>query len=301
MKEESCFTDIEGIFITHYHDDHTNFIPDLQDIFNCPVYVCKELGDILKNPTAYRMPAMTEIPIENTTIVPEAHKMYWKEFEFTFYYFPGQTIYHDALYAKHKSGESILFVGDSFSPSGLDDYCLQNRNFIQADKGYLYCLDFLANIPAEAWLVNQHIKEPFRFSRDQIDFMKHQLSERESILRELVVWDDPNYGIDEQWARFYPYSQKVKLGKSYKIQLVITNHSDHKNYYNIKLNNTSSGIKIYSPNRVLSVQPKDEAKVIFSIDVSRSAETGHHVFTADIGFDKWKLHEWCEFIIEVNE
>jgi len=53
---------IDGIFITHYHNDHTEYIPEIVDKYNCPVYVTQELEDILKYPNAYRLPAMTRSP-----------------------------------------------------------------------------------------------------------------------------------------------------------------------------------------------------------------------------------------------
>ena len=36
-------------------------------------------------------------------------------------------MYHDGLLVKKDGGESVFFVGDSFTPSGIDDYCLLNR------------------------------------------------------------------------------------------------------------------------------------------------------------------------------
>jgi len=81
--------------------------------------------------------------------MPEAHKMRWKEFTFTFHYFPGQTIYHDALLVEKDNAEKIFFIGDSFTPSGIDDYCLLNRNFLHESMGYFYCLNLLRKIPPE--------------------------------------------------------------------------------------------------------------------------------------------------------
>jgi len=54
----------------------------------------------------------------------------WHEFQFTFFDFPGQTLYHDGLLVQHDGADRPLFAGDSFTPSGIDDYCLQNRDFV---------------------------------------------------------------------------------------------------------------------------------------------------------------------------
>ena len=61
----------------------------------------------------------------------------WKESELTVHYFPGQTLYHQALLVRKDGGKSVCFIGDSFTPSGIDDYCLQNRNLLRADAGFL--------------------------------------------------------------------------------------------------------------------------------------------------------------------
>ena len=97
--------------------------------------------------------------------------MPWKNFELTFFYFPGQTLYHDGLLMENKNGEAIFFTGDSFTPAGIDDYCFQNRNMLHEGTGYLYCLDVLKKFPTHVLLSNQHIKPLFTFSRQQLDHM----------------------------------------------------------------------------------------------------------------------------------
>ena len=43
------------------------------------------------------------------------------------------THYHD-----DDGQSSLFFIGDSFSPSGMDDYCPQNRHFWEGNRGYDY-------------------------------------------------------------------------------------------------------------------------------------------------------------------
>ena len=302
MKVEEKFpcSNIEGMFITHYHDDHTDYVNGIQEKYECPVYVTPEMEDILKRPEAYRLPAMTSKPIDNLVIVPDASTMSWKEFKFTFYYLPGQTLYHDAMLVEKKDGEKIFLAGDSFSPTGIDDYCLLNRNFIQPGTGYLYCLDLLGNLPGDCWLVNQHIEPPFKFTTEQLDFMTDKLHERKTLMRDLFPWDDPNYGIDERWVRMFPYGQIIQPGKSAKISVVILNHSDRTNEYTIRPVPGSEGLTVSPEQLVIKVPPGEEGWADFVLQASDNASPGIRIQTLDIGFNEWNLHEWCESIIKVQ-
>ena len=292
--------DIEGIFITHYHNDHTNFIPELVEKYNCPVYaVTERLEDVLNNPQAYRLPAMTYKPIHNITVVPDKHKMQWNEFSFTFYDFPGQTIYHSAVLVENKN-DKVFFIGDSFSPTGIDDYCLQNRNIIQDNAGYLFCIDFLRKMPHDVWLVNQHIHKLFRFRPEQLDFMEQKLRERKTILTELSPWEDINYFIDEYWARIYPYGSEVQQGQSCEFAIVIMNHQNENCTYRVKPNVSSTGLSVSPSHKDLTLSAKQEGMVTFSLSTSHSLDTGLHIITADIIYNDKNLHEWCEGIIQVK-
>jgi glyoxylase-like metal-dependent hydrolase (beta-lactamase superfamily II) len=115
LKEEGRLSRLDGLFITHYHDDHTDKASELVKKFGCPVYASQQSADVLAHPAAYRLPCLTSNAISSHTSVPDGHKMRWKEFDFTFYYFPGQTLYHDALLVEkdgaEKSAGATTFVG----------------------------------------------------------------------------------------------------------------------------------------------------------------------------------------------
>jgi glyoxylase-like metal-dependent hydrolase (beta-lactamase superfamily II) len=112
---------VEGIWITHYHDDHTDYAQDLASHFQCPIYFTPGLNDILEHPSHYRMPCLTSTPITSGKPQPDGTRMRWHEFQFTVFDFPGQTLYHDGLLVEHDDGGALFFTGDSFTPSGIDD------------------------------------------------------------------------------------------------------------------------------------------------------------------------------------
>ena len=158
LKREGVIKSLDGIYITPYHDDHMDTAQEMADEFRCPVYFCSEMRDVLEHPNAYRMPCLSPNAIHSTHAMEEGAKQRWNEFEFSYSYFPGQTIYHGGLVTKKDNGETVFFVGDSFTPTGMDDYCLLNRNFLAPEKGFLDTLkliqkmtgDYPADQPARA-------------------------------------------------------------------------------------------------------------------------------------------------------
>ncbi len=297
-KRSGRLAQLDGLFITHYHDDHTEKINEIVSEFKCPVYVCEELRDIIEHPEAYRLPAMTSQKINSLTVVPDGFQMRWKEFNITFFFFPGQTLFHEAVLFEHDNGEGIFFIGDSFTPSGIDDYCLLNRNFLQKDMGYFYCLDILRNLSRDYLICNQHVKPPFQFSSEQLDHMFEVLHKRRNLLKDLFPWDDPNYGLDERWARIYPYGQKVKPGQSVNLEFKIMNHSNIRHNYRVSFNGLPK-LRIRPETASLEIGPKKEDKFTFKMHITKDTTPGVYIITSNIQFGQWDLREWCESIIEV--
>ena len=299
LRDSGRLSRLEGLFITHYHNDHTNEINELVRQFKCPVYASQESKDILGNPGAYRLPCLTSQGVPDLIVLPDGHKMRWKEYDLTFYYFPGQTLYHDALLVEKDDGEKIFFIGDSFTPSGIDDYCLQNRNFLHTGMGFFYCLDHLQKMPPDYLLINQHVVEPFRYNQKQIQHMIAKLEKRKRILAKLFPWDEPNYGIDERWARIYPYGQKIKPGQNAEISVKIFNHSNSSHTFTVSLN-VPREFRLKPEKASINIKPRKEGEARFEIVVPNNISEKVYVITSDIKFDEWDLRYWCEAMIEIR-
>lgn len=218
-------TKVCGCFITHYHDDHTDFIGEIKKRYDAPVYCLPVMADILENPLGYRLACISPANCEVVTY-PDGEGFDWNEFKFTFYNFPGQTVYHGALFAQGR-GMNILFAGDSFSPTGIDDYNLQNRCFVREDKGNLYALALVEKLSPDC-MICAHRVDAFSFTAAQTDFMREKLRTRILLLNELSALPSGDYSTDPLWLRAYPYEQDVPVGGSTTIELQFTNHSDKK-------------------------------------------------------------------------
>jgi len=223
MRQTGRVQDVMGVYITHYHDDHVDYVNELVNRYGCPVYAAVELVDILQRPAAYNMPCQTKAPVQVTHHLRHGEGFQLGDFRFTNYFFPGQTLYHGALLVEGRD-RRLLFAGDSFTPGGVDDYCVYNRNLPGAGRGLLLCIDIIRQVKPDM-IVNQHVEAPFVFREAHLGFMERKLREREKLLRDLLPWDDPGFGLDPYWVRFFPYEQRVPAGGTGETAVVVTNHS----------------------------------------------------------------------------
>jgi glyoxylase-like metal-dependent hydrolase (beta-lactamase superfamily II) len=298
LMREGRLHSVDGLFITHYHDDHTDQAAAAAREFECPVYTCSEMEDILKNPSRFRLPCLTKNPIPALRVMPEGGTLQWKEFEFSFFYFPGQTIHHGSLLVKKRNGETIFFIGDSFTPCGIDDYCLLNRNLLHSETGYFHCLDRIRQMKPDYLLINQHVVPTFRFSEEQLDFMRKTLEKRVELLRALFAWDDPNYGIDEGWAVCYPYAQHALPGETTLLALNVMNHSSRSRVFRARLRGPE-GWETGSA-REVTIPSRTEGSIRFEVIPLRSAAPGLYLITADLQSEGIDLREWSEAMIQVE-
>jgi glyoxylase-like metal-dependent hydrolase (beta-lactamase superfamily II) len=299
LRDSGKFSRLDYVFISHYHDDHTDQVPAVVETFGSTVLACRELCHILEHPEAYALPCLTRNPITVSGKLTSGAHWRWKEFDLTAYYFPGQTLYHQALLVRKDQGASILFVGDSFTPTGVDDYCLQNRNFLHPNSGYFRCLSTLQNLPAGCWLVNQHVEPMFRFSPAQLDQMRSTLERRVELLRSLFPWDDLNYGLDESWARLEPYGLEGHAGKPLTCRAVLFNHSPGAGVFSIKPH-LPGGWRLNGqvPEHVL-IPPQQEGVIEFGVVPGSETRPGLHVITADIASPIGEFRDWAEAMVRI--
>jgi len=295
MLREGKIQKLDGIYITHYHDDHTDMAQAMADEFHCPVYFCEEMRDILEHPEAYRMPCLSPNAIHNGRPMKDGERQTWNEFEFTYSYFPGQTIYHGGLLVRRDS-QSILFAGDSFTPSGMDDYCLLNRNFMPPEPGFLECLRQIQKVTGEYLVINQHVAPAFRFSPAQLDLMISTFSKRRELLAALFPWDDPNYGTDDSWARFYPYTTVGAVGGPVPLAVLLRNHSAKAQEFRVTPR-APGGWRAPAGPLTISVPAHAERTVHFAVTPGAA---GLGIVTADVAFGEWDLREWAEAMVTVK-
>lgn len=219
---EGVVTSLDLCFVTHYHDDHVNALPELREAFDCPVAACEEQAEILEHPERFFLPCIAPVSTRVDRKTKHGESWQWHEFTLTAYHLPGQTFYHGALLVEGPEGR-YLFSGDSGGPKGIDDHCCQNRVFLGESRGFRRCVEIWREADADL-ILNSHQYGGFHYGGEELDVIDNTLREREELCRELVDWPDPNFGIDENWVHTYPYEQKVEPGYSFTIEVRFTNH-----------------------------------------------------------------------------
>ncbi|HIK92133.1 MAG TPA: hypothetical protein EYG03_09165 [Planctomycetes bacterium] len=201
------------------------------------------------------------------------------------------------MFARKDRDRPIFFIGDAFAPSGIDDYCVLNRNLLHDDSGYLLCLQKLRDIKEPFWLVNEHVPFVFSFSKDELDYLESRYRERISILKELFPWDDPNYGVDEQWAVMYPHGTTVAPGTSFKLQLRLINHSAADRIFRVRFN-PPAGMSLSSTLGEVSIAARQAGVV--EVLATAPDKVGHFVITADVASEGMDFREWSEAVVTVE-
>jgi glyoxylase-like metal-dependent hydrolase (beta-lactamase superfamily II) len=225
MRGRAELGPIEALWVTHFHFDHTGRVNDLRARQGCAVLVHETMADILARPDAWLLPCLHPEPIPADRVTRDGESWEWRDFHLTAVSFPGQTLYDGALLVE-RGGESVLFVGDSLTPGGLDDYCAQNRNLLGSGLGLARCLEILDTMPAGCVLVNQHVDGAFVLDADDRAELLASLARRFEAARQLLPGAAPNDGLDPYWVSADPYFQRVDPGQHVRWTVRIRNHGD---------------------------------------------------------------------------
>jgi glyoxylase-like metal-dependent hydrolase (beta-lactamase superfamily II) len=288
---------VSGLWVTHYHDDHVDAIPDFQQVFDCPVYTDEKMADILEKPIAYRLPCISPSVIKVSNWTKDGESWNWNEFKMTAYHFPGQSYYHSGLLVEGQDVR-MFFAGDSFTMSGIDDYCSWNRNWLGEGVGFDRCLALMQELKP-THIFNCHVDPAFDFTNEEIQFMRANLAERERIYGELFPWDSPNYGMDEYWVHCYPYEQNVMIGEDVNLHVDITNHSssEHKAVCRPILPK-SWGIEVDVKSVV--IPSKSNGRITFSFTVPKGINAGKVIVPIELTYGGRNLGQFREAMLNVK-
>ena len=297
MQADGEIKNVEGLWVTHYHFDHTDGIVAFQQEFDCPCLTDRALADVLTRPLAWRLPCLAPETIRVDQPLPDGHSWQWHEFTMTSYFYPGQTLYHSGLLVE-VDDLRMFFVGDSHTMGGIDDYCAHNRNSLGRGVGFQYCLSLIERLKP-SHMFNCHVNDAFTFTPGELQFMRTQLDEREPLFGSLVAWDHANFGLDPSWVRPDPYRQTAGPGTAVNVEIVITNHSaDPATCACRAAMPQSLGGRTTAWSR-REITPKSEQGLSLTVSIPAGTPSGRYVIPLDVKYRTRELPRFSEAIIDV--
>ncbi|MHB1295169.1 MAG: MBL fold metallo-hydrolase [Anaerolineae bacterium] len=297
MQRQGTLRTVEGLWVTHYHDDHVDAIPALQAAFDCPCITDASVAQVIREPMRWRLPCIAPGPVRVDRVAQEGESWTWHEFTLTAFHLPGQSLYHSGLLVEGQ-GLRMFFVGDSFTPGGIDDYCAQNRNWLGRGVGYDRCLELVERL-APAQLFNPHVDGAFTLTPDQCHAMRRNLAERESLWATLTPWEHPNYAMDETWVRCDPYEQRALAGQSIGFRVVITNHAGASRTVQARLVRPQAWGSDACPWGSVEIPAKGEEAVTLIMSIPEGAPAGRYVLPVDVVYGDQRLPQWAETVVVV--
>jgi glyoxylase-like metal-dependent hydrolase (beta-lactamase superfamily II) len=298
MLDRGEIRSVDALWVTHYHFDHTDGIPLFQQTFDCPCYTDKQLAAVLQEPRAWRLPCLAPEAIRVDHPLEDGHCWQWQEFKLTSFFYPGQTLYHAALLAE-RDDLRMLFVGDSHTMAGNDDYCAQNRNLLGRGQGFQYCLNLVEKLKP-THMFNCHVNDAFTFTADEIGFMRKTLDRREQLFGELLPWDHANYGTDASWVRCFPYTQTVRPGTTVKIDVVVTNHSTTATTTRCRAVPPRSFNGQATAWSEATIPAGQEGSLPVTVDLPRGLAAGRYVIPIDLVHGDRYLPQFSEAIVQIE-
>ncbi|OIP07981.1 MAG: hypothetical protein AUJ96_06475 [Armatimonadetes bacterium CG2_30_66_41] len=299
LTERGEIGEVEGLWVTHYHDDHVDAIPAFQQAFDCRCLTDRSVAAVITNPRAWRLPCISPSVCRVDRATEDGESWRWHEFQLTAYHFPGQTLYHSGLFVEGR-GLRMLFTGDSFTMAGIDDYCAHNRNWLGRGVGFDRCLALIEKLHP-THLFNCHVNEAFDFTPEESRFMRANLAEREKLFGDLTPWDHPNYGMDEPWVRCYPYEQRTKPGEDVRFRVGVTNHSAQPRTATCRAVAPRAWGDAVTPTDWVSaaVPAKSDGELQVRVSVPPGVLSGRYVVPVDLRYGQWSLPQWTEAIVVV--
>ena len=294
LQAEGDISEVTQFWVTHYHDDHVDAIPEFQVTFPCETITDTVVARVITNPIGFRLPCISPAVTRVDRITRDGDSWQWNEFTMTAYHFPGQTYYHAGLLVEGH-GVRMFFGGDSFTMAGIDDYCSGNRNLLGKGVGYEKCLRLIQHLKP-THIFNCHVNPAFDFTDAEIECMLDTLAEREKCYTALFPWDHANYGMDEHWVRCYPYEQEITPGETAALRVEITNHSSEpRTAIAHPILPLSWDVEI-DPVET-TIPPKADGHIDFSIPIPRYCEaSGRIVVPVDLTYNARPLGQFREAI-----
>jgi glyoxylase-like metal-dependent hydrolase (beta-lactamase superfamily II) len=301
MQKITGFSTIDHISVSHYHDDHVGGINTVRKKYGAKVWAMDHMVDVLEHPAAYNLPCLWPDPVKVDRIMHDGESVVWENIPMRFFYLPGQTEYTEGLLMEI-DGEKLLFDGDNVAHPLPGTPLIGHygcRNYQRLDTGHVYSAKKLLELKPD-YVCPQHF-EWNKASHELLECYLRASEETNATFEKIIDQPDPEIGLDNNWASFYPYQVEAGPGDTLRYELRIRNWIYRPSH--IKAAIVLPERWVSDPVCVdLTVPAKSVSSAPFAVKTpsSEARLNRRFVLTADIWRDGEHLGELTEALVNVR-
>ncbi|MBW7997618.1 MAG: MBL fold metallo-hydrolase [Candidatus Glassbacteria bacterium] len=303
--------DIERVEVaipSHFHEDHLRGFPVLKKL-GAQYWVFDNMADLLAHPSRYNLCCIAPEQIPADRVLHDNEVISWGPYTFRIIHFPGQTMYHQAMYGE-VDGRKVMFMGDT-DCYALGDQTMGRRNLklhgistffnyynLDQGRGYEKAMERMVEFDPELMLFAHSGPREGNMLTYQTNLDSIRL--RRARVEKVLPHEDPNLGFDPNRFCFYPYSGSLSADGTLDAELRVRNHLARKMKTSIEFR-LPPGWRAEPQSAELEVFGKTEAAVRFKI-IAPSGEKldGRRIVTARIIADGIDWGEFCEMLVEAD-
>ena len=234
LRKQHGVREIEAVLPSHYHDDHVNGIPYLQQELGVECWAYENMQDILENPRGELIGCVLPEPIHVHRTFRDGERLDWEGYEFAIHYTPGHADYHMGMFAEI-DGHSVAFSGDNVFPLRAGTPSLIYRNHVhktshqQTARLFLeYAPDVLCGGHDLQTEVKPVVYQGFAAKALQL-----------TQLFETLLPGEANFGLEPSWVQIYPYQPLAVSGDCVEFEVRLSNFLTE---------TADAGVKLVLPN-----------------------------------------------------
>jgi glyoxylase-like metal-dependent hydrolase (beta-lactamase superfamily II) len=216
LRDSFGMKQIDLAMPSHYHDDHVNGLPYLQQHHGAKVWCYENMTDILTHPHAYKLGCTFPAPLEVERSLGQGETIQWEEFEFQVFHTPGHADYHMAMFGEI-DGKRVAFSGDEV---GLRDksYVSNNiwRNHVHANSHEITGKLYLEHQPE---LTCPGHNGPFETGPDDWKGFHSWCMTEQKHWRALAAPDNLEEALFPDQVFLYPYQPPAAPGEQVRMQV----------------------------------------------------------------------------------
>ena len=224
LRKQYGVRKIEAVLPSHYHDDHINGIPYLQEHLGVECWAYENMRDILENNRGELIGCVLPTPIKVHRTFHDGERLCWEGLEFTIHHTPGHADYHMGMFG-NIDGHSIAFSGDNIfpPPNGNPIPSLIYRNHVHKtshQKTASLYLEYQPEILCTGHDLKREVSPQVyqAFAQNAAQMTSHF---------EALLPGETNFGLEPSWTQIYPYQSLAKPGDTLNLQVRVNNYLNH--------------------------------------------------------------------------